>query len=313
MHDAELIGLEELGIVRLRGPDLVRFLQGQLSADVEKLTPERSLLGGYHNPQGRAIALLRLLQLDAEDCLAVVPRELAAIVVDRLSRYILRAKVKIAAELASWRISGLVLAGSGQLANGLPAALHAQSRLGDCVLTQVGRVQRRWLLACPAGGQAPEWDFEVRPAETAVRWHRLEVADGFPQIHAATSEQFVAQMLNLDAIGAIAFDKGCYTGQEVIARAHYRGRVKRRMQRFITHAPALLSPGDSGHLADGRSFRVVLAARLEDGRCDFLAVAAMPGSAGSTGEAEPAGSGPAPAQTAILMADPAPLPYSLPE
>ncbi len=84
-------------------------------------------------------------------------------------------------------------------------------------------------------------------------------------------------MLNLDALNAIAFDKGCYTGQEVIARAHYRGRVKRRMQRFVSlsRAACQLSPGDSGQLGDGRTFKVVRAAQLADGRCDFLAVAPL--------------------------------------
>jgi folate-binding protein YgfZ len=96
-------------------------------------------------------------------------------------------------------------------------------------------------------------------------------------VYAATSEEFVAQMLNLDTLNAIAFDKGCYTGQEVIARAHYRGRVKRRMQRFVSRETCQLSPGDSGQLADGRTFKVVQAAQLADGRCDFLAVAPMVG------------------------------------
>ena len=74
----------------------------------------------------------------------------------------------------------------------------------------------------------------------------LDIAAGVPQVYAATSEEFVAQMLNLDALGAIAFEKGCYTGQEVIARAHYRGRVKRRMQLFLTHAAQELTAGHAG-------------------------------------------------------------------
>src|ERR1700739_2574160 len=90
-------------------------------------------------------------------------------------------------------------------------------------------------------------------------------------------------MLNRDALGAIDFDKGCYTGQEVIARAHYRGRVKRRMQRFLTDAPAVLQPGDSGVLADGRTFRVVRTATHPDGRCEFLAVAPLASVAGAPG------------------------------
>jgi folate-binding protein YgfZ len=118
---------------------------------------------------------------------------------------------------------------------------------------------------------------DYTPVDRAT-WQRLEVAAGQPQVYAATSEEFVAQMLNLDSVGGIAFDKGCYTGQEVIARAHYRGRVKRRMQRFVSREPCQLSPGDSGQLTDGRTFKVVLSAQLADGRCDFLAVTSTVGS-----------------------------------
>jgi folate-binding protein YgfZ len=148
-------------------------------------------------------------------------------------------------------------------------------------------------------------------------------------VYAATSEEFVAQMLNLDVLNAVAFDKGCYTGQEVIARAHYRGRVKRRMQRFVSRDACHLAPGDSGQLADGRSFKVVLATQLADGRCDFLAVAPLVSAghdgAAATGSAAPVGSDPAPTAAptmapaagapvaATVAADQVPLPYSLPD
>jgi folate-binding Fe-S cluster repair protein YgfZ len=111
----------------------------------------------------------------------------------------------------------------------------------------------------------------------------------------------VAQMLNLDALGAIAFEKGCYTGQEIIARAHYRGKVKRRLQRFLVAAPARLGPGDEGVLGDGRPFKVVDAAQREDGGCEFLAVTTR-----AAGDAPAAGAVPLSAQ--ILE-----LPYALPE
>jgi folate-binding protein YgfZ len=115
----------------------------------------------------------------------------------------------------------------------------------------------------------------------------LDIADGEAQVYAATSEEFVAQMLNFDALDAIAFAKGCYTGQEVIARAHYRGRVKRRLQRFVSRGAAALAVGESGTLADGRAFKVVEAVGLADGRCEFLAVAPFAG--GTAGAAEVAG------------------------
>ena len=108
---------------------------------------------------------------------------------------------------------------------------------------------------------------------TREQWRALDVAAGLPQVYQATTGQFVAQMLNLDCIDAVSFDKGCYTGQEVIARAHFRGRVKRRMQRFATLGPARLTPGDAGQLEDGRSYRVVEAAAHPDGSTEFLAVA----------------------------------------
>ena len=103
-------------------------------------------------------------------------------------------------------------------------------------------------------------------------WERADIAAGLPQVYTATSEAFVAQMLNLDLLGAIAFDKGCYTGQEVIARAHYRGRVKRRLQRW--HATAGTAPraGDSARTSDGRALTVVRAAQGLDGGWDLLAV-----------------------------------------
>jgi tRNA-modifying protein YgfZ len=272
----EVIELDHPGMVRIRGADAVKFLQGQLSNDVARLDAEHSLLAGYHNPQGRTIALLRLVQWGADDILAVVPRELAAGVATRLAKFVLRAKVKVVDESAGWRVAGLV--GGADAASGvpldLPTSVGTQVRVGDAVFVCVSHQPPRWLAISPADAPSPVLNY---PASDLATWQRLEVAAGQPQVYAATSEEFVAQMLNLDALNAIAFDKGCYTGQEVIARAHYRGRVKRRMQRFISRDVCQLSPGDSGQLADGRTFKVVVAAQLEDGRCDFLAVAPMAG------------------------------------
>jgi folate-binding protein YgfZ len=133
------------------------------------------------------------------------------------------------------------------------------------------------------------------------------IAAGLPQVYAATSEQFVAQMLNLDVIGAISFTKGCYTGQEVIARAHYRGRVKRRMQRFRTSGPVQLVIGGTGTLRDGRSFRVVEALTLADGHTEFLAVAPL-----AHGVEEATENAAASAAAALIDAEQLSLPYEFP-
>jgi tRNA-modifying protein YgfZ len=227
-----------LGAVRVHGPDALAFLQGQLSNDLMKLSPAQPMLAGLHNPQGRAVAVLRLFLVAPDEVLAVLPRELVTTVIARLSKFVLRSKVKLS---------------------------EADS-----------------------------------PADER---RALDIQQGIPQVYAATSEAFVAQMLNLDLVGGISFEKGCYTGQEVIARAHYRGRVKRRMQRFRSASAIELGPGATGVLRDGRSFRVVDAVTLEDGRSEFLAVAAVGSSEAPESEGE----------AALVDAEALPLPYSLPD
>ncbi len=306
------IPLEDLGMLRVQGPDATRFLQGQLSNDIVRLSSERSLLAGYHNPQGRAIALLRLVWLGAEDFLAVLPRELVAAVAVRLSKFVLRAKVKIADQSAHWLAAGLVGPDSTEdvqpraivQTSGLTLAsnLNGQTVQGSQVLVRVGSAPSRWLTLSPTDSPVNESPDAPRlvPGSREL-WRLLDIAAGQPQIYAATSEEFVAQMLNLDLLDAIAFDKGCYTGQEVIARAHYRGRVKRRLQRLVTAGRAELAPGSSGALEDGRAFKVIEAAQRDDGRCEFLAVAPISAAAADSSDGE------------RIEAEQLALPYSLPE
>ena len=310
------LALDTLGVLRARGPDALPFLQGQLSNDLMRLASDRSLLAGYHNPQGRVIALLRVLQLAPEDLLAVLPRELVPTVIARLSKFILRAKVKLLDDSPSWQITGLVAAGvNGDAAAGvagpaaaaghfaaLPGAVDSVAHNADAVAVQVAQRPSRWLLLTPTA--RPPFP-EAGAAAPPEIWQRAVIAAGEPQVYAATSEEFVAQMLNLDVLGAIAFDKGCFTGQEVIARAHYRGRVKRRLQRFVTPAPHALKPGDAGTLADGRAFEVVDAVLRADGRCEFLAVAPL-------SEGESATRVPGATSAERLAAESLSLPYPLP-
>ena len=316
-----LLPLDSLGALRARGRDIVPFLQGQLSSDIRALAAERSLLAGYHNPQGRVLALLRLLESAPGEVLALLPRELVTTVVSRLGTFILRSKVELADVSGDWRIEGLVgpsrepassgAAGVAPLAPPfaarLPRTAGAVARLGDSFALCVGGGHARWLIVSPAAGPGGEPGLARCARAASEVWQRLAIENGEPQVYAATSGEFVAQMLNLDVLGAIAFDKGCYTGQEVIARAHYRGRVKRRLQRFRSSAPLPLEPGDAGELADGRTFRVVEAVRHAEGGCEFLAVAPLPSAEARTAETAARPSAPR------LNATQLPLPYELPE
>ena len=262
MTDLTACTLDDLGVLTLQGPDARRFLQGQVSADVLALPVGSQSLAGLHTPQGRVIALLQLCAA-ADDLLQLVlPAELAASVAAHLRRYVLRAKVSVADCSDSLRVLGVWRAdGPGVQVEARIAPLPTLSR-------------------------------------SAADWRLARLQAGVPQVVAATSGHFVAQMLNLDLVGAVSFSKGCYTGQEVIARAHYRGRVKRRAQRFVagTEPP---TPGSRWRLPDGRSIEVVNA-EAAPGGCELLAVAAL------------AADGSDATDLPLLDARPAPLPYSLP-
>lgn len=301
-----LVPLESLGALRLRGRDALAFLQGQLSVDVTRLSPGHSLLAGYHNPQGRVLALLRLVALTSDEVLAILPRELTAAVATRLRAFILRSKVVLEEDSAGWRFEGLI--GPAQPLAQLPQESSGVARIGPTLAVRIGDADSRWLLATPStaatGGGSNELENCARGDPQL--WRRRAIEAGEPQVEGSTSGEFVAQMLNLDVLGAIDFDKGCYTGQEVIARAHYRGRVKRRLQRFRTATSATLQPGDVGELTDGRAFRVVEAVQLPDGGTEFLAVAPLEAVAASVASAPAAG-------TIRLAAAQLPLPYVLPE
>jgi folate-binding protein YgfZ len=291
--------LPSLGALHISGADALTYLQGQLSADLKPFQQGQLGWAGLHTPQGRVLALLALAPLaPAGDWLAVLPAALAEPAAAALRRFVLRARVRISVSPPG----AVCLPGEDAAAGAPPEGAHA--------LRHPGGAKLLWL---PAGG-SPDAD-----AATQARWERNQVRLGLPQVHPETSGTFVAQMLNLDCIGAIAFDKGCYTGQEVVARAHYRGRVKRRMQRFASSAlPAApgggeLPPGSALRLADGRHAQLVRSARQEDGSVEWLAVCAWPaGGEPQDGAASPAALDTASDTSIAVDSRALPLPYPLP-
>src|SRR5580700_9385421 len=240
--------LQDLGALQFSGPEARNFLQGQVSNDLTRLAPGAILRAGLHSPQGRVLALLWLAALASGDVLALLPRELVPDMAAHLRRYLLRAKVELSDASAHYRVFGIDTADAAQA-------------WPEAYLFERGRR----LLIQGASELAPAGEPMSRE-----QWRALDIAAAIPQVYAPTSGLFVSQMLNLDCIDAISFRKGCYTGQEVIARAHYRGRVKRRLQRFETASSQPLAPADVGQLEDGRAFRVVdSVVRAEAGR-EFL-------------------------------------------
>ena len=224
--------------------------------------------------------------------LALLPRERAPVVQTHLRRYVLRSKVTVDLADAEWNAVGLC----GPDAEAA-ARLHKSIRLATD--------PQRLIIITSRHESLPEGD-RLEPEE----WQALDVADGLPEITAPTAGLFVSQMINLDLLDGISFQKGCYTGQEVIARAHYRGRVKRRLQRFATEEQRSLQPGERVQLADGRRAQIVRQARFGQVGSEFLAVTTLPDerqeSSGDTVSSEGTDEG-------ILAATQLSLPYELPE
>jgi folate-binding protein YgfZ len=241
--------LPHLGVLRFTGPDAVSFLQGQVSNDLGRLAEGQCLLAAYSSPQGRVLALMHLL-LDSTGIFAILPRELLAPTADALRKFVLRAKVKIeeTGELAA--VAGV----HGEQA--LKAAGLAVAQAGISVANVPRDAGRHWVIGAAEKLAEHGLTGDRDPQGVEHDWRLADVRAGLPQIYLATRAAFVAQMLNLDVLDGISFSKGCYTGQEIIARTQHLGRIKRRLYR-LRLPQGEWSIGQSLRLTDGRSGRLV--------------------------------------------------------
>jgi folate-binding protein YgfZ len=217
--------LTRYGLLSVTGADARAFLHAQLTNDIEHLPPDRAALAGWCSAKGRLLASFLVIPA-ADGYRLQLARDLAAAVAKRLSMFVLRSKVKVADESASWEQHGVWDADwkSGGVAWN-----------GNVATVRVG--ERRFLQLAPAG--------ELKEPANAqeVQWTLQEIRAGRPLITSATQDQFVPQMVNFEQLGGVDFKKGCYPGQEIVARAQYRGQVKRRMVHTTAPAGIALQPG----------------------------------------------------------------------
>jgi folate-binding protein YgfZ len=321
--------LPHVGLLRFAGPDAIAFLQGQISNDARRLSGGSPLLAAYSSPQGRVAAVLHLLP-HASGIIALLPREIVLPTLERLRKYVLRAKVKIEDVSDQFVVAGVHDA-AGLIAAGLPvpeSALGYVERAGIGVGSVTASPGRYWVIGSGADlakhgipdtgpAQAPGAAQASNAAHAEHHWRLADIRAGLPQIYAATREMFVAQMLNLDLVDGISFTKGCFTGQEIIARTQHLGRIKRRMFRLRLPAGAW-ALGQAVHLSDGRTGRLTDFAPVAN-EFEALAVlnietgAAASGSPGA-GTAETDGPAtevgePGAATAKVIEADVLPLPY----
>ncbi len=270
--------LSALGVIAFSGEDSQSFLQGQITSDVRQAGPGKSQYGGYCTPKGRLLASFLLWQTETGYCVQL-PAVLLPTVQKRLTMYVLRSKVKVLdASEQSVRL-GLAGAAAAQVVQRLygeaPAAPHDVLRAnGDTVIRLPG--ERFEIVTAPDNAPAL-WD---RLAQDCIPvgsswWEWLELRAGIASILPATQEQFVPQMVNCEAIGGVSFQKGCYPGQEIVARTQYLGKLKRRMYLANIDGTSSAAPGDelfSPDLEGQASGMIVNAHPSPDGGCDVLAV-----------------------------------------
>lgn len=276
--DNILTDLSHLGLLEVSGEDAVAFLQGQLTNDVKQLNGKNSHYSGYCTAKGRLLALF-LAFAHADHIHLQLNGALTGAMLKRLKMFVLRSKVGIEDVSASIIRMGVCGEATPQLLSTLfaqvPSEPHGIEPLPNGTLIRLPGQKPRFAIYT-----SPELAQEIweKLAQTctpvgASCWDWLEIQAGIPDITPATQEQFVPQMVNLDLLGGISFKKGCYTGQEIVARTHYLGKVKRRT--YAAHVASSDQMPQPGNPVFGKEStepvgQVVLAAASPAGGYDLL-------------------------------------------
>jgi tRNA-modifying protein YgfZ len=297
--DCALFDLSHLGLIAVGGEDAESFLQGQLTNDIRELSPIHTQLSSHCSPKGRMLASFRVLRL-GDTIYLQLPRERLPDSLKRLRLYVLRAKVTL--EDASDTLIRIAIAGDCAAAALARLGLVIPERDEDLATTDGVSLLRlpspipRFELIGDVAALSGHWDSlsQVAVPSGPDVWALYDIRAGIPNIFGETVEAFVPQMANMQLIDGVSFTKGCYTGQEVVARMQYLGKLKRRMYWAEVEAQTAPRPGDELHApastSEQASGRVVDARPAGPGRYELLAVVEIDAAEG--GEVRLGGQGP---------------------
>ena len=274
-----IISLHHLGVARVQGEDAQTFLQGQLTNDISLLGEAKIQLSGYCNPKGRMLAQFIIIP-ETEGFILLTPRSIFAKTINRLKMFVLRSKVEITDIGDDYTCIGF--AGNGvetvlsNMIPGLPEQDFTLQAEPNHIIAKIPGTLPRYLVVTKITNAISLWESQADKFSKAgpSAWHWLDIHAGLPVILPETIEEFVPQMVNLELIGGVSFKKGCYTGQEIVARMHYLGKAKRRMFRLHQNEDTLPPPGADIFDAAGDTQsvgKVVIAEPAADG-VDMLAV-----------------------------------------
>ena len=280
MSKSSYCELTHLGVLQATGADVSQFLQGQLTNDLRDLDNGGSQLGAYCTHKGRMMATMRLLR-QGDSILMLLPHERIEPVMNRLRMFVLMSKVELADISDSSRAIGLGGDGAAQLlGQDAPADIDAVTCADDgvCIIRIAGpENEPRFILV----GSHSALDARIAAFGDAAEpgelndWLLGDIRAGLPMVFEQTVEAFVPQMTNMQLVNGVSFTKGCYTGQEVVARMQYLGSLKRRMYRVAIDGDCP-APGTGLYAPDSKSAqgagKVVLAAATPEGNCEALIV-----------------------------------------
>lgn len=217
--------LTYLAVLSVTGKDAAKLLQGQITCNVNDISTSKGCFAAMCNPKGRAIATFLLVK-KADGYLLVLPVDLLETVKKRLQMFVLRSDAKIVDSSDELCLLGLLEPGQSEQA-------FTTELQQDLISVNFPASTRRKLLITDVDKAIRFWSEQVEHQgfrkASSNEWHYLDLLSGIPWVTMASSEEFIPQMLNLDKLGGISFNKGCYTGQEIVARTHYLGKSKREM------------------------------------------------------------------------------------
>jgi folate-binding protein YgfZ len=272
--------LSHYGLIRVEGEDAEQFLQGQLTNDMREVTQDHSNLAGWCNAKGRMIASFRCFRHDGSFYLQTLSDTIPTIL-PRLSMYVLRSQVVISDVSDDWVRIGI----TGECADALlqpffdelPEKINGVQQQDRMILIRLPGTTPRFEVIGPSPQLKEIWqtaDGQARPASQAL-WSLYEIRAGIPTLYPETRESFVPQMANMQLIDGVSFTKGCYIGQEVVARMQYLGKLKRRM--YLAHVDSQTPPQPGDELfalesTSGQGAGKVVDAQASGEGYDLLAV-----------------------------------------
>jgi folate-binding protein YgfZ len=272
--------LQHLALIAVDGDDAVEFLQGQLTNELGDVTATRAQQSAWCSPKGRVLTCFLVFRHDGR-LLLQLPQALIEQTLKRMRMYVMRAKATL--ENASAELMRIALVGEDaesclrDRVGDLPEGAEDVRLSGQLSIIRLRGRRPRYEIVGPHEAVTPLWDACRRVAVTAGAdaWELLDIEAGIASIGPNTSDAFVPQMINLDRIGGISFTKGCYVGQEIVARTQHLGRIKRRMYRAHWNGASPVDAGDILQASDNATSpraRIVNAKAAPGGGFDVLAV-----------------------------------------